>query len=200
MCTGMEIAMMVCSAAMSGMQMMQQQQAAQAQADAATRQAQDEYEASRKKTEAEYAEANRQIGKKQIEEVEEKSDVIREANEQLGTLQAAETALTDGSLGNLFFEKDYEFAAGLVRINEHTDDFIDQQRSVKSAASQGDSNAVTIAKNNANNTLMRANAASNAAVLQFGASIAKTGAGAYRHHTTIEALKQRVDTTGPALT
>ncbi len=189
MCTGIEIAMMVGSVAMSGMQMMQQQAAAQAQADAARRQAQDEYEASRKRVEAEYAEANRQIGKKQIEEVEEKSDVIREANEQLGTLQAFETALTDGSLGNLYFEKDYDFSAGLVRINEKTDDFIDQQRSVKSAASQGYSNAVTIAKNNARNTLMRTNAASNAAVLQFGSSIVKTGAGAYRHHTTTEALK-----------
>lgn len=189
MCDPTTATLAALSIAGSAMQMQQQQKAAKAQAAIARQQALDEYEAARKRTEAEYAEANRQIGKKQIEEIEEKSDVIREANEQLGTLQAAETALTEGSLGNLFFEKDYEFSASLVRISEQTDDFIDQARSKKDGASQGYANAVTVAKNNAQNTLMRTNAASNAAALQFASTAVSTGVGAYRHSQTISALK-----------
>ncbi len=189
MCTGMEIGMMALSGAGQFLNMrMQQQQAAMA-ARIARQKAAAEAEAARQRAEAEYAEANRQIAEAQDKELEDKSDIIREANEQLGTLRAGETALTEGSLGNVFFEQGYAHSADLVRITEQTDKLVAAGRSQKAASSQGFTNAVTIAQNNMRNDIMRANAASTAAVMGFVSSGLQIGAGALKHHQTIEAIK-----------
>ena len=178
------------SIAMGGMQMMMAQQQAAQQAAVARQQAEAEYAAAAQRANAEYAEANRQIGEAQIEEIETKSDLIREAKEQLGTLRAAETALSDSSLGNLFFESQYQNSADLVRITEQVDKQVAAGQAAKSAAAQGYINTVTIAKNNAGNAMMRANAASNAAVMQgIGTGISGT-VGAINQRNTLNALKR----------
>jgi len=177
------------SVAMGGMQMMMAQQQASQQAAVARQQAEAEYAAAAQRANAEYSEANRQIGEAQIEEIETKSDLIREANEQLGTLRAAETALSDSSLGNLFFESQYQNSADLVRITEQVDKQVAAGQAAKSAAAQGYINTVTIAKNNAGNAMMRANAASNSAALQgIGTAISGT-VGAVNQRNTLNALK-----------
>ena len=191
MCTGAEMMAIsiATSAAMSAMQMQMANQQAKQQAAIAKQQAEAEYAAAKAEAEARYAEANRQIAESQEKEIEDKADLIREANEELGTLRAGETALTDGSLGNLFFENMYQNSADLVRITENVDKQIDAQRSAKSAASQGYTNAVTIAKNNAQNTLMRANAASNSAKLQAIGSTLQVAASANKDRMMINAMK-----------
>ena len=179
------------SVIMGGMQMMMAQQQAAQQAAIARQQAEAEYAAAKARAEAEYSEANRQIAEVQNQEIEEKSDLIRQANEQLGSLRAAETALSEGSLGNLFFESHYQNSADLVRITENVDKQVDAGRAAKAAASQGYINSVTIAKNNAQNTLMRANAASNAAVLQgIGTGVSGTTS-AVNQKMTLDALAKR---------
>lgn len=177
------------SAVMGAAQMQMANQQAKQQAAIARQQAEAEYAAAKAEAEARYAEANRQIAESQEKEIEDKADLIREANEELGTLRAGETALTDGSLGNLFFENMYQNSADLVRITENVDKQIDAQRSAKAAASQGYTNAVTIARNNAQNTLMRANAASNSAKLQAIGSTLQVAASANRDRMMINAMK-----------
>ena len=178
------------SVAMGGAQMMMAQRQAAQQAAIARQQAEAEYAAAAQRAQAEYQEANRQIAEVQEQEIEEKSDLIRQANEQLGTLRAAETALTDSSLGNLFFESHYQNSADLVRITENVSKQVDAGRAAKAAASQGYINTVTIARNNAQNTLMRTNAASNAAALQgIGSAVGGT-VGALNQRQMINALKK----------
>ena len=179
------------SVIMGGMQMMMAQQQAAQQAAIARQQAEAEYAAAKARAEAEYSEANRQIAEVQNQEIEEKSDLIRQANEQLGSLRAAETALSEGSLGNLFFESHYQNSADLVRITENVDKQVDAGRAAKAAASQGYINSVTIAKNNAQNTLMRANAASNAAVLQGIGTVGSGTTSAVNQKMTLDALAKR---------
>ena len=180
----------VTSVAMGGMQMMMAQQQAEQQAAIARQQAEAEYAAARARAEAEYSEANRQIAEVQKQEIEEKSDLIRQANEQLGSLRAAETALTDGSLGNLFFESHYQNSADLVRITENVDKQVDAGRAAKAAASQGFTNSITIARNNAQNTLLRGNAASNAAVLQGIGTVVSGTVGAVNQKMTLDRLEK----------
>ena len=191
MCTGAEMMAIsiATSAAMGAAQMQMANQQAKQQAAIARQQAEAEYAAAKAEAEARYAEANRQIAESQEKEIEDKADLIREANEELGPLRAGETALTDGSLGNLFFENMYQNSADLVRITENVDKQIDAQRSAKAAASQGYTNAVTIARNNAQNTLMRANAASNSAKLQAIGSTLQVAASANRDRVMLNAMK-----------
>lgn len=178
------------SAAMAGMQMKMAQQQAEQQAKIAAEQARAEYAAAEAKAKAEFAEANRQIAESQEKEIEDKADLIREANEELGTLRAGETALTEGSLGNLFFENQYQNSADLVRITENVDKQIDAQRAGKAATSQGYTNAVTIAKNNAQNTMVRANAASNSATLRAIGSTLQVAASANKDRMMIDAMEK----------
>ena len=177
------------SAIMGAAQMQMANQQAKQQAALARQQAEAEYAAAAQRAKAEYAEANRQIAESQEKELEDKADLIREANEELGTLRAGETALTEGSLGNLFFENQYQHSADLVRITENVDKQIAAQRAGKAAASQGYTNAVTIAKNNAQNTMVRANAASNSAALSAIGSTLQVAASANKDRMMINAMR-----------
>lgn len=189
MCTGTTIALMALSAAGQGMNMMMQRQQADQAAKIARQQQEEANKAAKLQAEAEYAEANRQIAEAQFKEVEDKSDLIRSANEELGTMRAAETSLTEGSLGNLFFENDYAHSVDLIRVGEHTDKLIESGRASKSASSQGYVNTVTMASNNAQNALLRANASKNSATMGFISSGIQLGAGAYAHGQTLDAIK-----------
>jgi hypothetical protein len=190
MCFGPEaMAMMALTAASSAMNMMMQKQQAAAAAAQARRQAEAEAVAAKARAEAEYAEANRQVGEAQQKELEDKSDLIREANEELGAMRAAETSLTEGSLGNLFFENDYAHSVDLIRVADRTDKMIDAARASKAASSQGYTNTVTMAQNNAQNAILRANAQSQAAVMGFVSSGIQIGVGQYKHDQTINAIK-----------
>ncbi len=189
MCTGVEWGMMALSAGSSMMNMMMQQQQAAAAAAQARRQAEAEAVAAKARAEAEYAEANRQVAEAQQKEIEEKSDLIREANEELGAMRAAETSLTEGSLGNLFFENDYAHAVDLIRVGDQTDKMIDAARAQKAASSMGYTNAVTIAQNNAQNAILRAGAQSAAATMNFVSTGIQIGVGQYKHDQMVQAIK-----------
>ena len=190
MCFGPEtMAMMAMSAASSAMNMMMQRQQAAAAAAQARRQAEAEAKAAKARAEAEYAEANRQVAEAQQKEIQDKSDLIRDANEELGAMRAAETSLTEGSLGNLFFENDYAHSVDLIRVSDQTDKLIDAARAQKAASSQGYTNAVTIAQNNMQNAVLRASAQADSAMMGFVSSGIQIAAGEYRHQTMVEAIK-----------
>jgi len=191
MCEPTTAAIIATTVAASGMSMMMQQSQASAAAATARRQAEEAAKAAKAQAEAEYAEANRQIGEAQQKEVKDKSDLIREANEELGVMRAAETSLTQGSLGNLFFENDYAHSVDLIRVGEATDAMIESGRASKAASAQGYTNTVRIANNNAMNSINRANAASNSATMSFISSGISIGAGAYRHNQTLDAIKNK---------
>ena len=178
------------SAITGGMQAMAAQQQAEQQAAIARQQRDAEIKAARQQAEAEFAEANRQIAEAQEKEVEDKADLIREANEELGTLRAAETALTDGSLGNLFFENAFQHSADLVRITENVDKLVDAQESSKLASSQGFSNAVTIANNNATNTIVRARANARSAKISAIGSTLNVAASSNAQRLQLNAAKK----------
>ena len=175
--------------ATSTMNYMQQKAIAKQQEAIASSQAKGAYKAAQDKLEAEYAEANRQIAEVQEQEVEEASDLIREANEELGTLRVAETALSDSSLGNMFFETHYTNSADLVRLDENTDKQIAVGEAHKGAAKQGYLNTVRIAKNKAQNIMMQTSANVAMAKLNIVGSTASAAGGSYQHQQQIKAIK-----------
>lgn len=186
MCDPVSIGLAIASAAANAM--MASRQAA-AQEKIANAQAQASYRAAEQRANAEYAEANRQISEVQGQEVEEASDLIRAANEQLGTLRAAETALSDASLGNLYFENYYTNSADLQRLDENTEKQIAAGESSKDAAKQNYLNTTNAAKNQAQNVMMQTSASRNSAMLQIGTSAASAGASAYKQQKLITSIK-----------
>lgn len=187
MCDPLTIGLAVAGAAMNAMQ---QQAIAKQQQQAATQQALSAYEAAEQQLEAEYAEANRQIAEVQEQEVEEASDIIRQANEELGTLRVAETALSDASLGNLYFESYYTNSVDLQRLDENTDKQIDAAEASKGAAQQGYLNTVRQAKNRASNVMMETAARSSGAMLNIVGSAAGAAASDYKQGKMIAAIKK----------
>lgn len=186
MCDPVSIGLAVASS-VAGAVMANQQ--ASAQEKIANEQAQASYKAAEQRVNAEYAEANRQISEVQGQEVEEASDLIRAANEQLGTLRAAETALSDASLGNLYFENYYTNSVDLQRLDENTEKQIAAGEANKGAAQQNYLNTTNAAKNQAQNVMMQTSASRNSAKLQIISSAASAGAGAYRQQKLITAIK-----------
>ena len=186
MCDPVSIGLAVASAAASSI--MAGQQAA-AQEDMANQQAQAAYKAAGQQLDADYAEANRQIAEVQGQEVDDKSDLIRTANEELGTLRVAEVALSDSSLGNLFFETHYTNSLNMVRLEENVDKKVDAGESSKVAAKQNYLNTTRMAKNQAQNVMMQTSASRNSSRLNILSSAASSGAGAYKQDKMISAIK-----------
>jgi hypothetical protein len=161
MCSGVMIAMAISSAVSTAAAI---DQANQAKARAA-QQAQDAYDAADANTKAQYAETNRKEAQAGIDSMNEQSDRIRAANEQVGTMRATETALSDASLGTILFENAYGDALNYTRIDENFHRQIAAMESEKGAAMQNYINTTTQAKNQASNVMAEAEARKTNAVL-----------------------------------
>lgn len=142
----------------------------------AEQQAKDAYKAAEANTKAKYAETNRQIAEEQIDAMNEKSDKIREANYALGTFRAAETSLSEGSLGTVFFEQLYGEHTDYIRLERNQQRQFWALESEKTAAEINYINETTVAKNQAGNAIREANARASAAFLGALGSGLKVGA------------------------
>jgi len=163
MCTGAELMLLqIGSGVVSAV--MQMDQAAQA-ADRARQQALDSYAAAEAETKAAYAESNRKQAEAALDAMTEKSDAIRKANEALGTLRATETALSDASLGTIFFEDSYGQALTYERLNTNLSRELAAIESEKYGAEQAYINRTTQAQNNAENLIAESNARATSAIL-----------------------------------
>ena len=111
MCTGLEAALLSVASSVASTAMTTV--AANAQADA-------EFKAAEAQRKAEEAEALRGIAQEQQEGLEQQSDIMRSAQQELGAVQASETNLTLTSLGSLLLEGEYRLQRGLGRIEEQT--------------------------------------------------------------------------------
>jgi len=111
MCTGLEAALLSVASSVASTAMTTV--AASAQADA-------EFEAAEAQRKAEEQEALRGIAQEQQEGLEQQSDIMRSAQEELGAAQASETMLTESSLGSLLYAAEYGLNVGLGRIEEQT--------------------------------------------------------------------------------
>ena len=187
MCDPLTIGLSIASAAMNAMQ---QSAIASQQQQMATEQALAAYDAAEQQIEAEYEEANRQIAETQEAEIEESSDIIRQANEELGTLRVAETALSDASLGNLYFETYYTNSVDLQRLDENTEKQISAAESQKAAAQQSYLTTVRGARNRAQNVMMETAARSSGSMLSIVGSGVGAAASDYKQGKMIQAIKK----------
>ena len=189
MCDPLTIALSVAKGVMQLAQSQAVAKQVRQQNEIARQQALASYDAAQKQIEAEYAEANRQIAEAQEAEVEEASDLIREANEQLGTLRVSETALSDSSLGNLFFESYYTNSLNLYRLDENVDKQISASESLKGAALQSYLTTVRGAENRAQNILAQNAAKTAGSGLNMIGSAIQSGADMYSQERTLDAIK-----------
>ena len=81
-------------------------------------QAKAEFEAAEQERKAEEQEALRLLAEEQQESLDQQSDVVRAAQQELGDIQASETMLTESSLGSILFDGEYGVQVGLGRIAE----------------------------------------------------------------------------------
>ena len=154
MCMSLMVAQLAMAAAGAAMAQQQAKRAAQAAAENAKSQ----YAAAKANTEAKYAETNRKIAESQIDALDEKSDKIREANYQMGTFRAAETALSDSSLGTIAFEQMYGDSLDAVRMDRNQQRMFWALESEKTGAEVNYINQTTMAENQARNQIQEANA------------------------------------------
>jgi hypothetical protein len=186
MCDPVSIGLTVASSVVSYMGASAQ---ASAQERIAAQQAQATYTAAEQQRKADEAETNRQLAETQQQGYEEKSDLIRQANEELGTLQASETALSDASLGNLYYETFYTDALNLSRVEDNMDKAVDQAAASKVAIQQQYLNTTRLAQNQAQNVMANAAASRNSAMLNIVSSTASAGGKAFTQQQSLNAIK-----------
>jgi len=155
----------------------------------ASEQAQSAYQAAEANTKAKYAETNRKIAEEQIDSMNEQSDKIREANYALGTFRAAETALSDSSLGTIGFEQLYGESVDYIRLERNQQRQFWALESEKAAAEINYINETTAARNQADNAIREANARASQAFLGAIGSGLQIGTGYYNQQQTIAAIK-----------
>lgn len=181
MCMGLMIASLAMSA-VSGMAAMNQANKA---AGRAAQQARDSYKMAEANTKAKYAETNRKIAESQIDAFDEKSDKIREANYALGTFRASETALSDASLGTIFFEQLYGDSLDYVRLDRNAQREFQALESEKTGAEIQYINETTMAQNQADNAIREANARRSQAFMNMIGSGLQIGTGYYNQQQLI---------------
>jgi hypothetical protein len=177
---------MIALSAVQGVMAIQQANAAAARA---REQAQQEYKAAAEETKAKYQEANRKIAEEQLDTLDEQSDRVRAANEALGTLRATETALSDSSLGTIFFENAYGDALNYTRIDENSKREQMAYESEKYGAEQSYINRTTLAQNNATNAIAESNARKTNAILGVASSGLKIYAQDQFNNTLLNNIK-----------
>lgn len=178
-------AMIALSVAQGVMQIQQANKAA----DRAAQQAEADYKAAAEETKAKYAEANRKIYEEQQDSFDEQSDRIREANKALGTLRATETALSDASLGTIFFENAYGDALNYTRIDETSKRKQMALESEKYGAETAYINRTTRSQNAATNAIAEANARKSSALLGIASNSLQIYSGDVRHQQTLSAIR-----------
>jgi len=157
--------------------------------DRAASQAEAEYVAAAEETKAKYSESNRKISDDQQDTFDSQSDRIREANKALGTLRATETALSDSSLGTIFFENAYGDALNFSRINETSQRKQMAFESEKYAAQTSYINRTTQAHNQATNAIAESNARRTGALLSTASSGLSIYSGDVKNTQMLNAIK-----------
>ena len=178
------VTLMIMSMAASGAQAVSAISQANKAQDRANAQLQDQYDAEAANLENQYAEQQRQIVDAQGEDLEAKSDAIRQANEALGTLRATETSLSDSSLGTILFEEAYGNALNYARIDKSGQNKVDAIESGKETAMQSYLNNTTLAQNQTENVIAEADARKTSAVLGFASDGISTYTG-YKNQQSI---------------
>jgi hypothetical protein len=178
--------MMIASSAMQAKASMDQ---AKRMEQNAARQAKAQYDASKLQAEAEYAEANRKIAEEQEDNLDEQSERVRQSNEDIGSLQASETALSNSSLGLIMFEEMYGEALNITRIDTNTTRALAGLESNKAASEQNYSNVTTQAENQAGNVMAEASAKKTGAILGFASTSLSAGQSFYARQDQIAAIK-----------
>tara|TARA_R110000822_G_scaffold13959_9_gene49214 strand:+ start:404 stop:895 length:492 start_codon:yes stop_codon:yes gene_type:complete len=143
---------------------------ANAQADA-------EFDAAEQQRKAEEQEALRLAAQEQKESLDQQSDVVRAAQQELGDLQASETMLTESSLGSILFAGEYGTEVGLGRISEK------EARDVALRKSQ-QLGAINNQANRGNVAAAKASAQISKAVASTISTAASVGMKAYNAPTT----------------
>jgi len=166
------------------------QQQAKKAANAAAENARSQYAAAKANTEAKYAETNRKIAEEQIDAMNEKSDKIREANYAMGTFRAAETALSDSSLGTIAFEQMYGDSLDAVRMDRNQQRMFWALESEKTGAEINYINQTTVAENEARNQIQEANAKASAAFMGAIGSGLKMGANYQYQQDVLTEMRQ----------
>lgn len=183
------VTLMIMSMAASGAQAVSAISQANKAQDRANAQLQDQYDAEAANLENQYAEQQRQIVDAQGEDLEAKSDAIRQANEALGTLRATETSLSDSSLGTILFEEAYGNALNYARIDKSGQNKVDAIESGKETAMQSYLNNTTLAQNQTENIIAEADARKTSAVLGFASDGISAYSGYKNQQTIIGEIK-----------
>ena len=139
-----------------------------------------------KQAELQYKEISRQQGEVNRISQEQKSDRVRKADQELGTLRvlAGERGVSGGTFTALAQEIGYFEGIDLSRIEGNRESNIEAGEAQKKAAQQGAINTVTIAA-------QQASAATTGAVLNGIGSGLQIGAGYYNKGEQLDALKNR---------
>lgn len=190
------VTLMIMSMAASGAQAVSTISQANKAEKRANAQLQDQYDAEAVNLENQYEEQQRQIVDAQGEDLEAKSDAIRQANEALGTLRATETALSDSSLGTLLFEEAYGNALNYARIDNSGQNKIDAIESGKKTAMQSYLNNTTLAQNQTENVIAEANARKTGAILGFASDGISAYTGYQNQQATIAEIQGQQDILG----
>jgi ElaB/YqjD/DUF883 family membrane-anchored ribosome-binding protein len=184
MCITLAVAQIAMSAVNAAVAINQANQAA----DRARQQAMQEYEAAKRETEAAYQETNRKIAESQLDQMEAESDAIRAANKSLGTLRATESALSDSSLGTIFFEEAYTNGLNFSRMNTNGKREVTALISEKYASEQAYINRTTMAANQAENYIAESNARKTGAILGAVGSGLQIGSSYYANQQLTNAI------------
>ncbi len=107
------ITMMMAGLAMSAVQTMSSISSAKSQAKA-------EFEAAEAQRRLQETENNRQMSEQQQQGLEQQSEIVRSARDELGKFQAGESMASQSTLGSLLFGQSYLEQVGLGRIDEST--------------------------------------------------------------------------------
>jgi len=134
-------------------------------------------------------EQNRLIAEEQAREIEEQSDLQRVANEKIGELRAAEFALSNNSLGSLFFEEYYNIGKDQTRISQNVSDRISAIEAGKASAQQSTINRQQLAFNQAVNISTQA---AQQAQAQTFSSISSLGGGLGAERTRVRNEKAQL--------
>lgn len=187
MCMTLMIASLAMSAVQGVAAMNQANQAAQRAHD----QANESYRQAAENTKAQYAETNRKIAEENIDALAEQSDAIREANYALGTFRASETALSDASLGTIFFEQMYGENLAFSRMEKNQQRQLFALESEKTASEINYINQTTQVRNQADNQIAEANARASQAIMGAVGSGLSIGTGYYNQQATLAAMTQQ---------
>jgi hypothetical protein len=157
------------------------------QLGAASRAAQGEIDAAAKNAALQQTEATRQQEETNRTAVEDKSDVIRRANYELGTIRATAGELGAGgsSLGRLATELGTVTGTDLARIEGNRQGAINSLQSQKVAARQGALNTISSSYNSFK-------AQRTSAILGFAGTALQIGGQYYKDQRALELQKNRV--------